>query len=217
MTSVPIVPYVIGIAGGSGSGKTHFAKVLQQILGEEHCLLLYQDNYYHDQSSRFDGDGGSVNFDHPDSLDFALLARDLGRLRRGLTAQLPVYDFHTHSRVHETLPVSPKRIILVDGILILNSPDVRAELNEAVFFDTPEELRFSRRLNRDVVERGRTPEGVRRQFELQVRPMHQRFVEPSKAHAHTVIKDLGDYGIALRQFSHRLLEMLAPSARDLHP
>lgn len=197
-------PHIIGVAGGSGSGKTHFAKELQKALGDEHCMILYQDNYYIDQSSRFDGDGGSVNFDHPDALDFSLLAKGLRLLKTGATIDVPIYDFVTHSRKKDVLVSPPKPVILVDGILILHSNEVRAVLDEAVFFDTPEELRFSRRLERDVHERGRTPDGVRKQFELQVRPMHNQFVEPSKFHANTIIKDLGEYGEALKAFTRRL-------------
>jgi len=199
-------PHVIGVAGGSGSGKTHFALELQKSLGEENCLILYQDNYYIDQSAKFDGDGGSVNFDHPSSLDFSLLAQGLRILRTGQSIHIPIYDFKTHTRKKETLVTPPKKVVLVDGILILHSDEVRAELDEAVFFDTPEELRFQRRLRRDVHERGRTPEGVKKQFELQVRPMHNQFVEPSKNHAHTIIKDLGEYSSALKAFHQRLAE-----------
>ena len=201
--------YIIGVAGGSGSGKTYFTRDLQKELGDENCLVVYQDNYYIDQSKKFDGDGGSVNFDHPSSLDFQLLAQDLRKLRNGQKVEIPIYDFVTHSRKIETLPTSPKRIILVDGILILHSEEVRAELDEAVFFDTPEVLRFQRRLDRDVHERGRTPEGVRKQFERQVRPMHNQFVEPSKTFADTIVKDLGEYGEALQKFNARLSEYLS--------
>ncbi|MBS1970600.1 MAG: uridine kinase [Bdellovibrionales bacterium] len=197
-------PHIIGVAGGSGSGKTHFAKELQKTLGDEHCMILYQDNYYIDQSAKFDGDGGSVNFDHPDSLDFPLMAKGLRQLKTGATIDVPIYDFVTHSRKKEVLVSPPKPVILVDGILILHSLEVRAVLDEAVFFDTPEELRFSRRLERDVHERGRTADGVKKQFELQVRPMHNQFVEPSKWHAQTIIKDLGEYGEALKAFAKRL-------------
>lgn len=202
-------PHIIGVAGGSGSGKTHFAKELQKMLGDEHCAILFQDNYYIDQSEKFDGDGGIVNFDHPSSLDFALLAEGLKKLKSGKAVEIPIYDFVTHSRKKETLVGKPKKVIIVDGILILHSHEVRAECDETIFFDTPEELRFERRLNRDVVERGRTPEGVRRQFELQVRPMHNEFVEPSKRHAQTIIKDLGDYGAALKEVGERLIQGLS--------
>ncbi|AHZ85139.1 Uridine kinase [Bdellovibrio bacteriovorus] len=197
-------PHIIGVAGGSGSGKTHFAKELQQLLGEDNCSIIYQDNYYIDQSAKFDGDGGSVNFDHPSSLDFTLLAQGLRALKSGQSLNIPIYDFVTHSRKKETLPGEPKKVIIIDGILILHSEEVRQELDEAIFFDTPESLRFERRLKRDVHERGRTPDGVRKQFELQVRPMHNQFVEPSKDHAHTIIKDLGDYSQALKQYQQKL-------------
>lgn len=199
-----IKPYIIGVAGGSGSGKTFFARELHRILGDKHCTILYQDNYYIDQSHRFDGDGGSVNFDHPSSLDFDLLAESLSHLKQGKSIEVPLYEFATHKRLKETIKCEPKKIILVDGILILDSHVVRAQLDEAIFFDTPEELRFQRRLERDVHERGRTPEGVKKQFDLQVRPMHDLFVQPSKAHAQTVVCDLGEYSEALKQFTKRL-------------
>lgn len=200
-----IVPYIIGVAGGSGSGKTYFARELQKILGDELSAIVYQDNYYIDQSHRFDGDGGSVNFDHPESLDFDLLARDLGKLKKGESIDVPIYDFATHTRKKETLKYNPKKIILVDGILILDSHVVRDQLDEAVFFDTPEELRFKRRLERDVQERGRSAEGVKKQFEKQVRPMHDQFVEPSKIFAQTIVKDFGDYHEAIEFFTKKLM------------
>ncbi|MBC7429958.1 MAG: uridine kinase [Bacteriovorax sp.] len=199
-----VVPYIIGVAGGSGSGKTFFARELQTILGDELCTIIYQDNYYIDQSHRFDGDGGSVNFDHPNSLDFGLLAKGLAALKKGQKIEVPLYEFSNHKRKKETIDCHPKKIILVDGILILDSAAVRAQLDEAIFFDTPEELRFKRRLDRDVNERGRTAEGVKKQFDLQVKPMHNQFVEPSKAHAQTVVKDFGDYHEAIEFFTRKL-------------
>lgn len=197
-------PYIIGVSGGSGSGKTYFARELQKCLGDEICSILYQDNYYIDQSHRFDGDGGSVNFDHPSSLDFDLLAAGLSELRKGQPIRVPLYDFATHTRKKESIACLPTKIVLVDGILILDSAVVRQQLDEAIFFDTPEELRFQRRLERDVHERGRTPEGVKKQFELQVKPMHDQFVDPSKIHAKTVVKDFGDYHEALDFFLKKL-------------
>lgn len=199
-----VTPYIIGVAGGSGSGKTYFARELQKILGDERCSILYQDNYYIDQSAKFDGDGGSVNFDHPSSLDFDLLAVGLRDLKQGKSIKVPLYDFATHTRKIETIECHPKKIILVDGILILDSSVVRAALDEAVFFDTPEELRFKRRLDRDIHERGRTPEGVKKQFDLQVKPMHNQFVEPSKIFAQTIVKDFGDYHEAIEFFTRKL-------------
>jgi len=197
-------PYIVGVAGGSGSGKTYFARALHQRLGEDLCTIVYQDNFYIDQSARFDHDGGSVNFDHPDSLDFPLLGKHLGDLKRGRPVSIPIYDFSTHRRLKETLPVRPVPIILVDGILIFHPPDVRCHFDDTIFFDTPEDLRFRRRLERDVAERGRTPEGVHAQFFKQVKPMHDRFVDPSKAHARTIVRDVGDFDGVLDAYARRL-------------
>jgi uridine kinase len=200
-----IKPYIIGVAGGSGSGKTYFARELQKKLGDKTCVIIYQDNYYIDQSHRFDGDGGSVNFDHPSSLDFDLLASDLSMLKMGKNINVPIYEFSTHKRLSETITCEPRKIILVDGILILDSHKVLAQLDEAIFFDTSEELRFERRLYRDVHERGRSPDGVKKQFELQVRPMHNQFVQPSRVHAKTIVSDLKEYDIILERFITRLI------------
>jgi uridine kinase len=184
--------FILGVAGGSGSGKTYFAQALKSALGEE-ATIVYQDNFYHDQSAKFDHDGGSVNFDHPESLELTLLAQSLKSLKMGHPTHIPVYDFKTHSRKKETLLISPTKIIIVDGILIFQPDFLRKEFDEMIFFDTPEKLRYERRLQRDVKERGRTPDGVEAQFFGQVKPMHDEFVEPSKHFAHTIIKDLGDY------------------------
>lgn len=200
----PNRPLLIGVAGGSGSGKTYFATALKQKIGAAFCELIYQDNFYFDQSSRFDFDGGAVNFDHPDSIDFARLAECLHSLKAGKTTEIPVYDFATHRRLPQTLTVEPKPIILVDGILIFHECRVRELFDDLVFFDTPEELRFKRRLERDVNERGRTPEGVRSQFFKHVKPMHDQFVQPSRIYAKTVVADLGDYEPILESYFERL-------------
>lgn len=185
--------FVLGVAGGSGSGKTYFAKDLVQRMGLEISTLVYQDNYYLDQSGRFDHDGGSVNFDHPSALDFSLLADSLRQLKQGQNIQMPIYDFATHTRSEQSILVRPKRLVIVDGILILHSKEVREVLDAAVFFDTPELLRFQRRLERDVKERGRTAEGVFNQFFKQVQPMHEEYVQPSKQYARWVIQDFEEY------------------------
>ena len=182
-------PFILGVSGGSGSGKTYFAEALARKLGAESCTIISQDSFYIDQSKRFDHDGGSVNFDHPDAIDFTLLAKSIQSLKRGLKTQIPIYDFVTHSRRVETVPVQPTPVIIVDGILILHSEVVRHEFHDTIFVDTNEDLRYQRRLDRDVRERGRTPEGVRAQFMKQVKPMHDAFVEPSKRHARTVISE----------------------------
>lgn len=200
--------FILGVAGGSGSGKTYFAKELQEALGDECSTIVYQDNFYIDQSHRFDRDGGAVNFDHPESLDLKLLADCLAQLKSGVETKIPTYDFVTHKRKLETVAVSPVHVIIVDGILIFHPEYLREQFDEMIFFDTPEILRFERRLERDVKERGRTVEGVKAQFMAQVKPMHDQFVEPSKAFAQTIIKDLGDYHEHFDLYKNRLLERI---------
>ncbi|MEO5667809.1 MAG: uridine kinase [Bdellovibrionota bacterium] len=173
---------VVGIAGGSGSGKTTLAQMLKDLLGAR-AKILYQDSYYIDQSHRFDGDGGSVNFDHPKSLEFSLLAAHMSELKSGKVVEVPQYDFSTHKRLKDTAHFACCEVVIVDGTLLLSQEGICQALDIKVFVDTPEALRFSRRLERDVCERGRTPEGVKKQFDQQVKPMHDLFVEPSKDQA----------------------------------
>ena len=178
--------FILGVAGGSGSGKTFFAETLAKRVGKENAFVLYQDSYYIDQSAKFDHDGGSVNFDHPDALDFDLLAEHLQLLKIGTPINIPIYDFASHKRLEKTIKQESKKIIIVDGILILSQPKIRELFDKTIFVHTPEQIRFQRRVTRDVQERGRTPEGVKAQFHSQVKPMHDLFVEPSKNHADIV-------------------------------
>lgn len=180
-------PLTVGIAGGSGSGKTTIARLMHEAIGTELSAILAQDSYYIDQSAKFDGDGKSVNFDHPSSLDFDLLATHLRSLLNAQHVQVPIYDFATHTRKADTQHFVSKKLIIVDGTLILDSASVRSCFNLSVFVDTSEKERFERRLERDVRERGRTPEGVHKQFQAQVKPMHDLYVQPSSAHATLVI------------------------------
>lgn len=188
---------VLAIAGGSGSGKTTVARKIHEIMGPELSAILAQDFYYIDQSAKFDGDGGSVNFDHPSSLDFALMAKHLELLLKGLAVEAPIYEFASHKRSSKTLPFPPKPLILLDGTLILAAKELRPYFTRSVFVQTSEELRFQRRLERDVRERGRTVSGIEKQFLKQVKPMHDQFVEPSKEHATLIISGEGDLDQAL--------------------
>lgn len=190
--------FLIAVCGGSASGKTTFARKLHTLLKDK-SSILYQDNYYIDQSDKFDCDGGSVNFDHPESLEFSLMAKHLKELKQGNQVQVPVYDFATHTRSESKLffPVTP--FVIVDGILILNDPELREIFDLKIFIDAPEEVRYQRRLKRDVEERGRTEEGVYNQFYKQVAPMHNMFVEPSKSHAHKVYSGTCDFSPGLNE------------------
>lgn len=198
--------FILGVSGGSGSGKTYFAEALLERIGNDSCEIISQDNYYHDQSKKFDFDGGSVNFDHPDSIDFNLLAAQVQKLKQGHVIEIPIYDFHTHSRKPETKAVTPKKLIIVDGILIFHPKQLRQLFDDSIFFDTPEDLRYMRRLERDTKERGRAPEGVRNQFLKQVKPMHDLFVEPSKQHAKSIVKDGDDFDKLLASFESLVLK-----------
>lgn len=171
---------VIAIAGGSGSGKTTLARKVKAAFAHLGCTILGQDSYYFDQSSKFDRDGGAVNFDHPSALEFELLAQHLQELKKGKNVEVPIYDFATHKRLAQTERLEHHPVILVDGTLILSQKVLLPLFDESIFLEVDELTRFERRLKRDVEERGRTPEGVRAQFYGQVKAMHDAFVEPSK-------------------------------------
>jgi len=185
---------IIAIAGGSGSGKSALAGRTREQLGRTRCTILSQDSYYRDMSANFDHDGGAVNFDHPDSLEFSLLTAHLAELKAGRRIQVPRYDFATHSRLVGGSSLEPTEFVLVDGILILTQPKLRALCDHIVFVEATEQVRFERRLARDVEERGRTAEGVKAQWQKQVQPMHIEFVERAEfvAHADQVLSGEAD-------------------------
>lgn len=184
---------IIGIAGGSGSGKTTLAKELVKycdLIGKT-CKILRQDSYYIDQSHKFDKDGGAVNFDHPDALEFSLMSDHLKELKSGKEIQVPIYDFASHTRSTEIERFSQCEVVILDGILIFSQASIAESLDYKVFVDASEENRFQRRLSRDVAERGRTEDGVRDQFYNQVKPMHDEFVEPFKGIANDICPNNG--------------------------
>ena len=182
-----IRPFAVAVAGGSGSGKTSLTRALVDALGVERCAVLDHDSYYRDLSHLPMAQRAEVNFDHPDSLENDLLAAHMASLRAGEAVQRPVYDFATHTRTAATTRVEPRPIVLCEGILLLAVPALRSAFDLRVYVDTPPDVRALRRVQRDIVERGRTVQSVVHQYMQSVRPMHERFVEPARATADLVL------------------------------
>ena len=184
-------PLVIGIAGGSGSGKTTVAQEILQRVGPDQIAFLQHDSYYKDLSGLPPTQRAEVNFDHPHSLETGLLIEHIADLRDGKAVEVPIYDFSTHSRTTRTFTVQPRRVILVEGILIFTEAALRDMFDVKIFVDTDSDLRLIRRLERDIAERGRTAQSVIKQYQTTVRPMHLEFVEPSKRYADVIIPEGG--------------------------
>jgi uridine kinase len=190
-------PVVIGVAGGSGSGKTTVVRRIVDALGDEAVTLLEHDSYYRDHSELRLEERATLNYDHPDSLDTNLLVGHLETLRRGQDVDVPVYDFTRYTRRTMTQRASARRVIIVEGILIFTDAALRAQMDVKVFVDTDDDTRFIRRLRRDVAERGRTMESVIEQYLATVKPMHLEFVEPSKRYADIIIPQGGHNAVAI--------------------
>lgn len=180
---------IIGICGGTGSGKTTIARKIVESVGAQNVVLVEQDSYYRNLIDMPLDERHQANFDHPDSLDSDMLVNHLLRLKQGLPAKMPLYDFKTHTRTSNIEMIEPKPVVVVEGILIFAEPRVLDLLDVRVFVDTPDDIRFIRRLQRDISERGRTVESVIAQYHRTVRPMHHEFVEPSKRHADIIIPE----------------------------
>ncbi len=203
----PIV--CVGVAGGTGSGKTTVAEFIVQRIGAHRIAHLQHDAYYRDLSTADQRALATHNFDHPDALESDLLARHLTLLKAGQAVDVPLYDFTRHVRTPFTRRVEPRRVILLEGILILAEPAVRDLLDIKIFVDTDSDLRFIRRLRRDVAERGRTVDSVIDQYLGTVRPMHLEFVEPSKRWADLIIPEGGFNLVALDLVCARVEALLA--------
>ncbi len=201
-------PLVIGIAGGSGSGKTTAADIILKKVGKHRIAYLQHDSYYRDLSKLPVNQRREVNFDHPDSLESGLMMDHILQLKLWKSVEVPIYDFTTHNRTEKTIHVEPRRVILVEGILIFTEPVLRSLFDVKIFVDTDADIRFIRRLKRDIEERGRTTEMVVKQYLSTVRPMHLDFVEPSKRYADVIIPEGGLNEVAMDMVIARIESLL---------
>jgi len=201
-------PVVIGVAGGTGSGKTTVAREILRRAGTEQISLIQHDAYYKDLGDLPPAQRAMQNFDHPDALDNRLLIAHLKELKAGRPIEMPVYDFTTHTRTAEVQRVEPRRVILVEGILIFADAALRRTMDVKIYVDTDSDIRFIRRLERDLAERGRTMESVIRQYLATVRPMHQEFVDPSKRYADVIIPEGGFNEVAIDMIASRIKALL---------
>jgi uridine kinase len=200
---------IIGICGGTGSGKTTVANRILESVSADEVVFIQQDLYYRDLKDMPLDYRNAANFDHPDALDNDLLVNHLKKLKLGEPVELPIYDFRTHSRLPATTRVEPKRIVIVEGILIFAEPRLLEQMDVKVFVDTPDDIRFIRRLGRDIAERGRTLDSVVEQYMATVRPMHMQFVEPSKRFADLIIPEGGHNLVSIDLISGTIRERLA--------
>lgn len=198
----------IGICGGTGSGKTTIARAIVEAVGVENVVLVEQDSYYRNLADMPLDERHQANFDHPDSIDSDMLVNHLLRLKQGLQVEMPLYDFKTHTRSNRIAIIEPKPVVIIEGILIFAEARVLDLLDVRVFVDTPDDIRFIRRLQRDIKERGRTVESVIGQYYRTVRPMHHEFVEPSKRHADIIIPEGGQMGVTVEFLCSMVREKL---------
>lgn len=203
---------LIGIAGGTGSGKTSFARKLVEAIGEERCLLVPQDSYYRDTSSLTPEERLSWNYDHPHAFDTSLLEQDLRELKMGRPVPHLTYDYTTHARVVLPDALRARPVIVLEGILLLAEESLRRIMDIKIFIDTDADVRILRRLRRDMKERGRSYDSVERQYLDSVRLMHLEFVEPSKRYADLIIPEGAENNVALDAVIARVQAMLALQA-----
>ena len=201
-------PLVIGIAGGSGSGKTTVAQEILQRVGPDRIAYIQHDSYYKDLTGLPPAQRAEVNFDHPNSLETELLISHIEGLKAGRPIEVPIYDFSTHSRTDKSFKVNPRGVIVVEGILIFADAALRSMFDVKIFVDTDPDIRLIRRLQRDITERGRTVESVIKQYQATVRPMHLEFVEPSKRYADVIIPEGGFNTAALDMVVARIESLL---------
>ncbi len=199
---------IIGICGGTGSGKTTIARSIVDTVGEDKVVLIEQDSYYRNLADMPLDERHQANFDHPDSIDSEMLVNHIMRLKQGLTVEMPVYDMVTHTRSDRIEIIEPKPIVIIEGILIFSEPRVLDLIDIRIFVDTPDDVRLMRRMRRDINERGRSFERTLDQYERTIRPMHFEFVEPSKRHAHIIIPEGSNSGITVEFLCGMIREKL---------
>ena len=202
-------PLVIGLAGGTGSGKSTVVREIVRGVAPEAVTQLHHDAYYRDFRHLSFDERAQINFDHPHSLETELLVEHVDQLVTGAPVEMPTYDFRSHTRTETTIPLAPTRVVIVDGILVLADPELRARMDVKVFVDTDADVRLLRRLRRDVAERGRSVESVLTQYERTVRPMHLEFVEPSKRWADIIVPEGGFNRVAIDMLVTKMSAILA--------
>lgn len=200
---------LIGIAGGTGSGKTSISKELLREYGTGEVVVIQQDSYYFDLSHQPIEERHSHNYDHPDALDIDLFHKNLTSLLNGETVEVPIYDFATHTRSPEAITVSPHHVVVLEGILMLHYLSLRNLMDIKLYVETPADIRFIRRLSRDIKERGRTTQSVIDQYLSTVRPMHEQFVEPSKFYADVIIPEGGENKVAIDLIRTKISSILS--------
>jgi uridine kinase len=200
------LPFIIGVAGGSGSGKTTVTQKVLDVVGFQNTTVIEQDNYYLDQSHLSFEARLQTNYDHPNAFDWTLMIKHIEDLQRGEIIHEPLYNFSEHVRSQETIVVKPASIIVIEGILALYEPTLRQLMSLKIFVDTDSDVRFIRRLQRDVRERGRSMESVIMQYEKSVRPMHLQFVEPSKRFADVILPN-GSNEAAIDMIGARIAQL----------
>ncbi|HBX52310.1 MAG: uridine kinase [Bacteroidetes bacterium RIFOXYA12_FULL_35_11] len=193
---------VVGIAGGTGSGKTTVVKKIIENLPKDEVAVLYQDSYYKDMSHLPMEERLELNFDHPDSLEFDLMVKHIKELKKGKTIDQPIYSYLTCTRSPETIPVAPKHVVIVEGILILSDKDLRKQLDLKIFVDADADDRLSRVITRDIVERGRSVNKVLDRYDKTVKPMHLQFIEPTKRYADIIVPQGGNNLVAIDILTH---------------
>lgn len=202
-------PFIIGVAGGTCSGKTTVSRKIQETVGPEHIAYLQHDSYYHDHSHLSPEERARCNYDHPDSLDTRLMVEHIHGLCNWQAVDVPLYDFARHARLPERQHVLPAPVILVEGILIFVERDLRQLMDMCIYVDTDADIRFIRRLERDVNERGRSLDSIVNQYLNTVRPMHLEFVEPSKRYADIIVPEGGNNRVAMEMIVSRVQVILA--------